>query len=161
MKPITIDNLDIKDHVRWAQDQVLLDPVYLSEAQTIAHHPELLGMSAIYESQWAALFEWQKRNVPWATFAPPLKFHLASKRLFSFCLLPTIFWNDAEEEPGEEQESDSDLWRQVMNVAAFAHQPTPLFEKDKSAILNLLGSIKDINGLIAHISARKLQYQKG
>lgn len=172
MKSITIDNLDIKDHVRWAQDQTLLDPVYLSEAQSIAHHSELMGMSSIYESQWETLFEWQKRNVPWASFAPPSKFHLASRRLFSFRLFPTIFWEENEEEEQDEKEGDegqseegdeptNNLWSQVVNVAAFTHQPTPLFEKDKSTILNLLESIKDINELIGYISARKLQYQKG
>ncbi len=167
MKAITIDNLDIKDHIRWAQDQTILDPTYLAEAQSIVHHPEHMGMSTIYTSQWETLFEWQKRNLPWASFSPPLKYHVASRRLFSFRLFPSIFWSEDEEESSEdapdqhEKEPSNDLWKQVINIAAFPNQPSVLFEKDKTAILNLLESIKHLNNLIAHISARKLQYQKG
>ncbi|MBX3718678.1 MAG: DUF5399 family protein [Parachlamydiales bacterium] len=170
MKAITIDNLDIKDHVRWAQDQAVLDPTYLTEAQAVAHHPEYLGMSTIYASQWEALFEWQKRNLPWASFAPPLKYHVASRRLFSFRLFPSIYWSEEEEEedgahedPSDQQEKEPsvNLWKEVVNVAAFPHQPSVLFEKDKTAILNLLESIKYLNEMIAHVSSRKLQYQKG
>lgn len=170
MKAITIDNLDIKDHIRWAQDQAILDPTYLAESQSIAHHPEYLGMSTIYASQWEALFEWQKRNLPWASFAPPLKYHVASRKLFSYRLFPSIFWSeDEDEEEGtkddgsdqQEKEPSNNLWKQVLNIAAFPHQPSVLFEKDKTAILNLLESIKHLNKMIAHVSARKLQYQKG
>ncbi len=170
MKAVTIDNLDIKDHIRWAQDQTILDPTYLEEAQSIAHHPEHMGVSTIYSSQWEALFEWQKRNLPWASFAPPLKYHVASRRLFSFRLFPTIFWSEEEDDAKESHEDGSDqqekepsynLRSQVINTAAFPHQPSILFEKDKTAILNLLESIKYLNELIAHISSRKLQYQKG
>lgn len=168
MKAITIDNLDLKDHVRWAQDQAVLDPTYLKEAQAIAQHPEYLGMSTIYASQWEALFEWQKRNLHWASFTPPLKYHVASRRLFSFRLFPSIYWSEEEEEESnedplehQEKEPSANLWKQVANVATFSHQPSVLFEKDKTTILNLLESIKQINGMLAHVSARKLQYQKG
>lgn len=167
MKAITIDKLDIKDHIRWAKDQAILDPTYLAEAQSIAHHPDYMGISMIYASQWEALFEWQKRNLPWASFAPPLKYHVTSKRLFSFRLFPSIFWPEDEkglnEDASDQQEKEpsNDLRKQVINIAGFPHQPSILFEKDKTAILNLLESIKHLNKLIAHISARKLQYQKG
>lgn len=171
MKPITIDNLDIKDHVRWAQDQILLDPFYLKDSQEVAQHPEMLGLSSIYASQWEALFEWQKKNVPWASFAPPQKYHLANKRLFSFRLFPTIHWESEEEEKEDssQQQNDQDLpheksddlIKNVINLQTFSTQSTVLFEKDKSAILNLLESIKYLNELLSHVSARKLQYQKG
>lgn len=167
MKPVTIDNLDIKDHVRWAQDQTDLDPFYLTETQAVAHHSETLGMSTIFSSQWASLFEWEKRNLSWASFAPPQKYHFASRRLFSFRLFPSIFWEEEQEEghEGEENEQEKErsenLREQVINVAAFADQPSILFEKDKTVILNLLESIKYLDELLAHICARKLQYQKG
>ena len=98
MKAVTIDNLDIKDHVRWAQDQTDLDATYFTEARAISQHPELLGMSVIYASQWELLFDWQKKNAHWASFAPPSKYYLASRRLFSFRLFPTIYWEDDEED---------------------------------------------------------------
>lgn len=175
MKPITIDNLDIKDHVRWANDQNHLDSVYLTEAQAIAHLPEMLGTSAIYTSQWETLFEWQKRNAHWASFAPPSKYHLASKRLFSFRLFPTIYWKEEEEEGTEDDQPSAEefvekkdkespavnLVKEVINTAAFFHQPSIVFEKDKTTILNLLESIKYLDGLLAQITGKTMQYQKG
>src|SRR5690348_1612247 len=108
MRPITtIDNLDIKDHVRWAQDQAELDPFYLTEAKEVSQHPELLGNSIIYASQWEQLLEWQKRNQPWATFEPPARYHLTSRHLFSYRIFPNIYWQEEKEESDEEQ-SDTD-----------------------------------------------------
>jgi hypothetical protein len=159
MKPITIDNLELKDHIRWAQDQAVLDPHYLTEAQGIAHHPALLGMSTIYASQWEALFEWQKRNPHWASFSPPATYHLASRTLFSFRLLPNIFWEEEDEEAKEKSENNP--WKRLMNSSRLPHQSRSVFEKDKMTLLNLLDLIKSLNEMIAYISARKLQYQKG
>ncbi|MBI3236313.1 MAG: DUF5399 family protein [Chlamydiales bacterium] len=166
MKAVTIDNLDLKDHIRFAQDVMNLDTTYLTDAQAVAKHPEHLGVSTIYASQWEALLERQKRNIHWASFSPPSKYHLANKLLFSFCLFPKAFWEDSEEskqedseQKKEEKENLPDLFIQVMKTEP-KHRSS-LFEKDKSCILNLLESIRDLNKLLAHISARKLQYQKG
>ena len=167
MKPVTIDQLDIKDHVRWAQDQEGYDVSFVKESHIIAQHPEILGTSVIYPSKFEELFELQRRNLPWANFSPPRNFHAFSKRLFSYRLFPNIYWNDKEEkeedeekEPSEE-DSNCDLIQEVIRVKKLENQIQSLFEKDKSAILNLLESIKWVNQLLKQINARKLQYQKG
>jgi hypothetical protein len=171
MKPVTIDNLNIKDHVRWAKDQELLDPTYTKEVSLVSHHPEVLWNSIILTSKWEELFEWQKRNVSWANFEAPDKYHLVSKRLFSYRLFPNIYWKDEDEESEdkEHQEQGEDkheqegtnLLKQVLDLEKFPNQPMPLFERDKSTIVSLLESIKFLNTLLAQINARKLQYQKG
>ena len=107
MKATTIDNLDLKNHIRFAQDIVNLDTTYITDAQAVAKHPEHLGVSTIYASHWEALLERQKRNIHWASFAPPLKYQLANKRIFSFCLFPKAFWEDSENaKDGEDQNQE-------------------------------------------------------
>lgn len=172
MKAVTIDNLDIKDHLRWAQDQEVLEKALVTEAAIVALHPEILGMSLIYSSKFEELFELQKRNQHWAFFAPPINFHLFSKRFFSYRLFPGIHLANKEEESsqeGEQQEEeqeegaafDRDLLQAMSRIKKMSPQNASLFEKDKSAMLNLLDSIKWINDLLKQIHGRKLQYQKG
>ena len=164
MKAVTIDQLDIKDHVRWAQDQQDYDISFINESHLVAPHPEILGTSAIYPSKFEELFELQKINVSWASFAQPKNFHLFSRRFFSYRLFPSIYWEDYEEsdEDNPEEESPSDdLIREVLKVKKKPNQTQSLFEKDKTSILNLLESIKGIDTMLRQINARKLQYQKG
>jgi hypothetical protein len=85
-----------------------------------------------------------------------------SKRFFSYRLFPNIYWDDEdEEEEQEEDDSKFDLIQEVIRVQKLGDQSHTLFEKDKSAILALLESIKWVNHLLKQINARKLQYQKG
>lgn len=165
MKPVTIDQLDIKDHVRWAQDQEGYDISFVKESHLVAPHPEILGTSVIYPSKFEELFELQKRNLPWASFSQPKNFHMFSKRFFSYRLFPNIYWKDEddneESEESADEESSDDLIQEVIRIKKLGNQTESLFEKDKSTILNLLESIKWVNHLLKQINARKLQYQKG
>lgn len=167
MKGVTIDKLDIKDHLRWAQDQEVLETAYVTEASLVAPHPEILGMSMIYPSKFEELFELQKRNQHWAAFSPPKNYHLFGKRFFSYRLFPSIHWEDEKESQEEEfqenfeQQENSDLIQVVLRIKKLGNQTSTLFEKDKSAMLSLLESIRWINKLLQQINARKLQYQKG
>ena len=86
MKGVTIDNLDIKDHLRWAKDQEILDVSFVSDAGVVAMHPEFMGMSMIYPSKLDELFELQKK--------PTLCQLYAASAIPSFCkelfLLPLV-----------------------------------------------------------------------
>jgi hypothetical protein len=161
MKAVTIDQLDIKEHVRWAQDQETYDISFVKESHLVAPHPEILGTSVIYPSKFEELFELQKRNLPWASFTPPENFAMFGKRFFSYRLFPNIYWEDREEEKEGENEDRQDLIQEVIKIKKFGNQTQSVFEKDKSVVLNLLGSIRWINRLLKQINARKLQYQKG
>lgn len=154
MQSVTIDNLDIKNHVRWANDQQELDPIYIQEAQVVASHPELLGSSIIYSSQWDLLFEWQKRNRPFAHFEPPKKYRLASRRMFSYRILPHM---DALGRPDTEEDA---VWR-LIDLPCFKRYPLHLFEKEKTAVIGLFRSMQFLNSMLETIAALKLKYQKG
>jgi hypothetical protein len=164
MKAVTIDQLDIKDHVRWAQDQQEYDISFVNESHLVAPHPEILGTSVIYPSKFEELFELQKKNVPWAFFAQPRNFHLFGRRFFSYRLFPSIYWEDYDEEENDdsnEEPASDDLIQEVLKIKKIPHQIQSLFEKDKSTILSLLEEIKGIDRMLRQINARKLQYQKG
>ena len=105
MKRVTIDRLELKDHVRWAQDREVYDPTFIDEAMVIAPHPEFAGLSAIYSSKMEELFDLQKRNQHWAAFAPPDNFHFFSRSFFSYRLFPS--WKEGEEN-GEDQRQNPD-----------------------------------------------------
>jgi hypothetical protein len=164
MKAVTIDNLDLKDHLRWAQDQTVLDTIFVTEAQEIAHHPEIMGMSIIYPSKFDELFELQKRNQHWAAFTPPKNYQLLRKRLFSYRLFPSIHWEDSEQDAEdfeEENPPEPNLISTISDIQPHDMQTPLRFEKDKNTMLNMLESIQWINKLLLQINARKLQYQKG
>ncbi len=166
MKAVTIDRLDIKDHVRWAQDQQEYDVSFVNESHLVAPHPEILGTSSIYASKFEELFELQRRNMHWASFSQPKNFHLFSRRFFSYRLFPSIYWDDYEESEKEDSDSEGkpaseDLIQEIIKFKKAPSQTHSLFEKDKSAILNLLEAIKGIDRMLKQVNARKLQYQKG
>jgi hypothetical protein len=159
MKATTIDQIPLKDHVRWAQDQQQLDPVFVTEASIVASHPEILGMSLIYPSRLEELLEMQKKNQHWASFSPPKNFHLFGKRFFSHRLFPNIEWEDWKDE--EVEGGEPDLMQTLMKLKTTGAHNTTLFEKDRCTMLGMLESIQWINKLLKQINALKLQYQKG
>src|SRR6185503_616314 len=152
MKPVTIDNLDIKDHIRWAQDRALLDITLVKESKEVSAHPEITGTSIIFSSQLEELFSWEKGMLPWANFSPPHNVSLFHKRLFSYRLFPHISSEentDEEENASDDQEQHDDqeehvlrraknLIQEVIAIQKSAAQSPSLFEKDKSSILSLL-----------------------
>ena len=156
----TIDKLPIKEHIRWAEDQNQLDISRASDSSIATHFPEIFGTSIIYSSKLEELIALENRTTPWASFTAPAKYHLTAKRLFSYQLFPNINWK--EEEANEDPEiPTNNLIHQIIALSPFKKQPTALFERDKTAILNLLDSITYINKMLIHINSRKLQYQKG
>lgn len=110
MRPVTIDQLDIKIHERYAKDQQQLDTKYIKESTAIAAYSEIVGTSSIYPSNWEILFELQIKNISWAAFCPPLRYTLQSNRFFSYQILPTIYLRDEldEEEESEEEEKENE-----------------------------------------------------
>jgi hypothetical protein len=162
MKSVTIDNLDLKDHVRWANDQDVQDPFPIRETLLIAPHVGQFGDSAIYASKFDELFELQRNNLPWATFATPEDFFLLSRRLFSHALFPSLHDTPQEESDDAPQEDFiSHLTQRVISLRKRGNQPSSFFEKDKTVILSLLESIKTLNDMLQEVNARKQQFQKG
>lgn len=174
MKAVTIDQLKLKDHVRWAEDQQEFDISFVTESQIVAPHPDLMGMSAIYPSKFDILFDLQKRNITWASFETPKNFHLFGKRFFSHRLFAHFDWEGDRDEgifgekeaafSNKEEKQENGLKHLTSMITALSrpqHLPHSLFEKDKIILLSLLESIEWINSLLTQINGRKLQYQKG
>ncbi|HSW87194.1 MAG TPA: DUF5399 family protein [Rhabdochlamydiaceae bacterium] len=168
MNAVTIDKLDIKVHERYAQDQQKLDTSYIKESASIAPHSEIIGTSSIYSSKWEELFEIQAKNISWANFSPPPGYQFQARRFFSYLIAPSIpLWeedqeeveSDTEEDKGEMKKSLLDLLTSVKSdkKGGISH----LIEKEKTILLNLFDSIKELNTLLKHINSRKIQYQKG
>lgn len=165
MRPITIDELDIKEHKRYAVDQKNLDTHYITDAATISAHFEIASISTLFPSQFELLFELQQRNRPWAFFLPPLKYHLQSNRFFSYCLLPSIKINDQEkrekEKEEEEEETDPILLKKIKQAIKGKRQTLADFEREKTTLISLVESIQHLDKILVQINTKKQQYQKG
>jgi hypothetical protein len=171
MRGVTIDQLDIKIHERYAKDQEALDPKYITESTAIAAYSEIASTSSIYPSSWELLFDLQVKNIPWASFSPPLRYGVQSNRFFSSQTLPSIYFYDQTEDEEEEPENEEKqkkggrkrlaLLKKVINRYKRKLQSITDFENQKTAIVNLLESISYLDKLLGQINAKKRQYQKG
>jgi len=169
MSRVTIDKLDIKDHVRWAKDQLDIDPTFSKESHYIPPHSEIFATSIIFFSQWEMLFEIQRGHTAWANFSPPKGFHIQTKRFFSYRIFPYWHQDEQKDEDGEQEKEQEepantyhdDLFERAKNASCSKEGSLFGFEQDRSAVINLLEAIKFLNKLLAQINARKLQYQRG
>lgn len=66
-----------------------------------------------------------------------------------------------EKEEGTQDRAIQLLTEKISSLKKTNYQSSVLFERDKTALLNLLETIDWINGLLTQINGKKLQYQKG
>lgn len=170
MSKITIDQLDIRAHERYARDQKHLDRKIIQDAGMIPAQSEVLTTYAVYFSFWETLFEWTRKNVPWASFIPPSKYFAQRTRCFSYRLIPGI-GSEEDEEMGEQGSDESpddqqnetlleEMKEKVLNLEVEAAQSS-LVEKDKITLIKLFDAVADLNGILKEVYSKKLQYQKG
>jgi hypothetical protein len=153
MSTVTIDNLGMKTHERYAQDQEVLESKYITESFSIAPHSESVGTSSIYSPQWEALFDLHLCNTPWALFSAPPKYHVQRNKFFASRIVPGVNWEEGEE--------TFPLLDKILDAPKAENQSNLSFEKDKTAILNLFESVKRLNILLAEINAKKMGGLKG
>lgn len=169
MNAVTIDKLDIKVHERYAQDQQKLDSSYIKESASIAPHSEIIGTSSIFSSKWEELFEIQAKNISWANFSPPPGYQFQARRFFSYLIAPSIpLWDEDQEkrDEGDTEEDGEEIKESLLDLLTSVKSDkkggiSHLIEKEKTILLNLFDSIKELNTLLKHINSRKIQYQKG
>lgn len=165
----TIDNLRIDAHQRYAKDQNDLDPRFVTESSAVSPHAEIAGNSAIYSSQLEQLVQSYMGTQPWGSFHPPTGYFMQTNRFFRSRLFPqsnkSMLQHDNEKEKdGQEQDQDDEnplIELLEKTYAARASTPHPKSERDKGTLISLLQEIGRIDGLLAYITSRKLQYQKG
>ena len=161
MEKITVDQIGIEAHKRYAVDQENLESSYITDSSMIPQHLEIAGTSAIYSSKWEELFEINLKNIPWAAFSPPPKYFSHRNRFFSHALIPGILWSEEDEsEEDEERENERKKQNETLHAIIEAISSRKI-KGDGSALLNLIESVKFLNSLLKEINSRKLQYQKG
>ncbi len=171
----TIDNLHIDAHRRYAKDQNKLDPRFGNvDAVAVSPHAEIAGTSSIYASQLDQLILSYIGTLPWASFQAPHGYLMQTNRFFRSGLFPrtkqTVQEHEedkqGDQQDGEEKENQEDehpllATLQKKYAARSSSQVIPQEERDKSTLTALLQEISQIDALLAQITARKLQYQKG
>lgn len=155
---VTIDNYNVGAHKRYADDQIAYDPSLLQETGDIAANSSVANGKERLLTKWEELFETHLQNHPFATFTPPPFFSKMRKRIFAHVLSPEFDWTEDDE---KEERRYAEKYRKMIKEKKARHMPLALFEKDKTAVLNLIDSIETLNGFLKEINARKLQYQKG
>ncbi len=160
MNAVTIDNLDIKIHTRYAQDQQILDTSqFIEEIQLGSTFSVIDSYSINYALEFERLFDLHIRNLPWASFIPPIRPNKQKNRYFTHRLVLGILGTECDEEQ-EEGETD-DLIKKAANAKKKKFHSITAFEKEKTSILNMLSSIKQLNEILGECNSKRLQYQKG
>lgn len=168
MPAVTIDNYSQEIHERYASDQLKHDPTFLRDASEIPTHFNAAVTKTGTITKWEELFEIHLHKHPFASFFPPPRYEKMRNRFFNHSLSPEFDWMESNEDEEKEREKEKEHARQLAKlykkkILSKGTQAIPLalFEKDRSALLNLIDSIQLINGFLKEINARKLQYQKG
>lgn len=163
---ITIDNFDVTIHERYASDREALDRKYVDDAHRSSF--EIPGVQTGIYSKWEELFETNIHQHPWANFTPPPGYLMMRNRVFSYSLSSHFDWNEPDQEQEEEERENKkekkkivEEYKNKIKAKKPQHTPLALVEQDQKALLNLIDSINNLNGLLEEIHGRKLQYQKG
>lgn len=165
MEKITIDQIGIDAHRRYAVDQETVESKYVTESSMVPPQLEIAGTSMIYSSKWEELFELNVGNTPWAAFYPPPNYRIQRNKFFSHTLTPNFGWSeDEEDEDQEENDEEGERARKKQDEslnALLEMISTRILRSDESALLNLVESVKKLNSFLREINSKKLQYQKG
>ena len=171
MPPRTIDNLGVDVSSRYAEDQKLLDEKIIKEARGIAPQTIVDVTQPYYSSEFEALFELGRRNLPWADFQAPAKYNEQKKRLFTHQIIPALGTPDKKDNQTQkiiakaqnhlakrQQEKD----QQKEPKKKFIEEREDLqIDKEKKVLIKLLDCIVYLDKNIADVNSRRSQYQKG
>jgi|GEM_PF-3240201 len=143
--PVTIDNLPITEHTRFAIDQMQLEERFVNEAAFIGEISEEIVPAPSFESEFAHLFGFSITNVPWAHFSPPKQ--RGKKALFSRKgLLPNLHPDQLITQCFDN-----------LNDEELSHGK----KRAKERLRKFLDQLKDLEALMHEIYTRISQIQKG
>lgn len=152
---VTIDNISIQSHRRYAQDQRSLDPLLLKESKEVFSHPEITGTTRIFGSHWAALFGIDLLHPSWARFSPPPRYNRQAKRFFSYKIIPELhFPNEAFDDDDKNEKRKREQMKQYI-------LKQDADRRDKSILIDFLETLHNLDDQLGQILAKKLQYHKG
>jgi hypothetical protein len=165
VKSVTIDNLTLETHHRYARDAEQLDRNLIKESLEIPSHSDIGSLQASFISHWELLFGIHLRNTPWAHFSAPPIYRKMRKHLFQHLLFPYFLLRgkknrqekDSSDEEGEGKEEEK-VWEFLRKGLS---KMDSLSEDDKKSLDGLFEMIKKLDSLLKYIHERRLQFQKG
>lgn len=170
----TVDNLGFESSNRYARDQETIDPKMISDSRTVPLQTEVTTTQPSFQSKIEELLSFNKRNTPWAKFAPPQNYHSNQKSLFTFQLIPSMGSfekqeanldkissmkkEEREEEKEEKEEGENKEKRKRATAKTLELQEE---EKEIKIVTELLKKIGLLDKFIATINSKRGQYHKG
>lgn len=173
MPPRTIDNLGLDVSTRYAEDQKNLDEKLIRDARGISQQTLIDVTIPSYSSEFDALFELSKRNLPWADFQAPNRYNEQKKRLFTHQIIPSLGTEERKESQAQKiiakvqsqiakRQADKDKEGQQDPKKKFNEQREEQeLTKEKKILIKLLDCIVYLDKDIGAVNSRRMQYQKG
>ncbi|MFY7842742.1 MAG: DUF5399 family protein [Rhabdochlamydiaceae bacterium] len=176
---VTIDNLRIKDHNKYANNQKAFNPVFVKDSPFISQQSTIDSIEPFYHSAFDKLFGLIFKNQPWARFeAPPFslnRFHCFSSSIVPFldsenhlsqkidqAYLDSVHMFYAKEEIPSKFSQENltqtkhDLIQSLENTIS-----TEFLMQQQEILKELITCVEDLNKMIVECNTRRLQYQKG
>lgn len=154
MKAVTIDNLPIDTHQKYAESQKMSAA---RTQETLSAFPEILGTSTIFASKLEELLETPAGSTPWATFCPPPGYTEQAKRfLESFALFLKEIRDNTEEGASENPEL-----RKFVETVNEKIETALANEKDKGTLLNMVDCLGRINEWVWFVKTHNIRQQRG
>ena len=175
MPPKTIDNLGPEAYSRYAQDQEELSKLELSikEGRAIPPQTEVDVTVPTYPSEFDLFTEAARRNIFWADFYPPSKYHEQKKRLFTYQIIPSLGSADKQETQTQRitdtvaatrkrKEMAEEEMKAGKKVSAWEEEKELEAEqREKDTLLNLFKRVASLEKDLIDINSRRGQYHKG
>ncbi len=168
----TIDNLGIDPSVRYAEDQSLLDEKF-SQDQIVRSKTEIDVSMPSYLGEFDQLFQTKKANLPWAQFFLPPYYNDQKRRLFTHVLLPHLESDDAydrfkrkilervKNDKERHQAKKQSRFQKGMEYDWEEEVNRDAAEKESKTLISTIDLIQYLDKILAEISSRRNQYQKG
>jgi hypothetical protein len=170
----TIDDLGVDISTRWAQDQQLLDVSLIKEAGAIPIQTQIDVTIPAFATEWELLFGGIRRQITWADFFAPPRYHEQKKKLFTFQIIPLLGSEERKEaqlnrvkahrpeERKEERETAEEREeREGRSYAWEKKREEEEQEREKKILVTLLDSLHHLDRYLVDINSRRTQYQKG
>lgn len=170
MPPRTIDNLGVDVSTRYAEDQKKYDEKIIKEARGIPQQAEIDVTVPSFSSEVEILLGARERNVFWADFYAPPKYHEQKKRLFLHQIIPSLGSEDKKEIQAQriidlverdKQKKEEERGKKKPQELWAAQKELESEEREKSILLSLLNRLSLLDKYLVDINSRRSQYQKG
>lgn len=165
----TVDNLGSEVSTRYAEDKKFYDEKLVKDARAVSGQTEIDVTTAAFPTEFDQLFETSKRNISWADFFAPPKFHEQKKRLFTSQVIPSLGSDDKKEMQAARIKELVAQTRQKKEQGEKDKRQIPWEEqkeleeeeREKSTLLNLFNLVIATERDFIDINSRRRQYQKG